>query len=118
MPSGVFFNQAAIQTAWSTFKTHQSQFLTDLGNLITDLTNMEADRDALYNLGAGDVSDWIQQFIQRARLGYQPRLSASGGPPAQIVQVQAPNPNVARDTTAAVQPPISATATGQICNLS
>lgn len=111
-------SQASIQSAWSTFKTHQSQFLTDLAAVINDLSNMEADRDALCQLGAGDVSDWIQQFIQTVRLGYQPRISAIGGQPAQIALVQAPNTSVPRDLIAAAQVPISATTTGQTCKLS
>jgi len=114
---GVILNSSAIATAWTTSKTHQSQLQTDIAAVITDLANLEADRDLFWSLGAGDVSDWLQKFISTLRLGYQPRLSASGGPSAQIVQLQAPNPNITRDTTAAVQPLISQTTSGQICGL-
>jgi len=117
MPGGIFNNQAAIQTLWPTAKSHLTQLQTDLAAVIADLALIEQDRDTFVSYGAGDVSDWVQQFVQRLRVGYQPRVSTSGITPVQIVLVQAANPNVPRDTTAEVQQPISATATGQYCSL-
>lgn len=112
-------NVAAIQAAWTTAKSHLSSFQTDLATLITDLANLEADRDALENLGAGDVADFLRIQIEEARVGFQPRISTGSGRalPAQVRLVQAPNPNVARDTGAVDTRPISSTATGQLANL-
>lgn len=113
-------NPAAVQAAWATAKSHLSTFQADLATLVTDLTNLEADRDALENLGASDVSDWLRIQIEQARVGYQPRVSTGGGRalPAQVRVVQAPNPSVARDTTPVDQRPITSTASGQFYNLS
>ena len=106
-------NVSAVQSAWTTAKAHLSTFQTDLATLITDLANLEADRDTLYQLGAGDVADWIATQIRQARMGYQPRISAGGGQPPQLPLVQAPNPNITRDTTAVDKRPVSSTPTGQ-----
>lgn len=112
-------NVTAVQNAWTTAKAHFSTFQTDLAALINDLANLEADRDTLYQLGAGDVADWLATQIVQARVGYQPRISAGGGAlPPQVRLLQAPNPSFARDTTAVDQRPVSSTATGQWANLS
>jgi hypothetical protein len=62
MPSNI----PAIQSAWTTAKSHLTSFQNDLATLITDLANLEADRDALENLGAGDVADWLRIRVEEA----------------------------------------------------
>lgn len=111
-------NISAVQTAWTQAKTDLATFQTTLATLIGNLAALEADRDTLYNLGAGDVADWLATQIRQGRVGYQPRISAGGGQAPQIPLLQAPNPNVARDTTAVDQRPVSSTATGAWANLS
>lgn len=110
--------QAAVQSAWGTAKSQLAQLQTDLATVATDLANLEASRDTLSNLGAADVSDWLRVAIQSARTGYQPRINLRGDAPVQVPLLQAVNPNVPRDPTAGAQAPISATATGQLYNLS
>lgn len=113
-------NVAAVQAAWTTAKGHLSTFQTDLATLLTDLQNLEADRDALENLGAGDVADWLRIQIESACVGNQPRVSAGAGRalPAQVRVCQAKNLNVARDLSIVDTRPVSSTATGAWANLS
>ena len=116
MPSNI----TAIQIACATAKAHLTGFQNDLATLITDLANLEADRDALENLGAGDVADWVRIQIEEARVGFQPRISTGSGRalPAQVRLVQAPNPAIARDLTPVDTRQVSSTSTGQAANLS
>lgn len=113
-------NVAAVQAAWTTAKGHLSSFTTDLATLLTDLQNLEADRDALENLGAADVADWLRIQIEGAAVGNQPRVSTGAGRalPAMVREVQAKNLNVARDTTTVDTRPVSSTPTGAWANLS
>jgi hypothetical protein len=111
-------NVTAVQTAWTTAKAQLAQLKTDLATVLTDLANLEASRDALYQLGAGDVADWLTTQIQQSVLGYQPRVSAGGGITPQVIAVRASDPTHARDLTTVDQRPISSTTTGQFANLS
>jgi hypothetical protein len=111
-------NVAAVQSAWTQAKADLSTFQTTLTTLISNLASLEADRDTLYSLGASDVADWLANQIRQARLGYQPRVSAGGGQPPQLVMVQAANPSIARDNTFADLRPVTSTATAQQCGLS
>ena len=77
--------------------------------LLADLANLEASRDTLYQLGAGDVADWLSIQIQQAVLGNQPRVSAGGGISPQIIAVRATDPTHSRDLTTVDQRPINST---------
>jgi len=114
MPQSV----AAVQAAWTTAKSQLAQFKTDMATVQTDLTNLEASRDTLYQLGAADVADWLATQIRQAVLGNQPRVSAGGGQPPQVVAVFAPDPTHARDLTNVDQRPITSTGTGAWAGLS
>jgi hypothetical protein len=92
-------------------------FKTNLAALITSLSTLEADRDLLYNLGAGDVADWLALNIEEGQVGWQPRVSSSGGVSPQVRLVQAPS-SAPRDLTTVDQRPISTTATGAWAGLS
>jgi hypothetical protein len=110
-------NVSAVISAWNQAKSDLATFKTTLATLITNLATLEADRDSLYALGAGDVADWLSTQIQQAQIGFQPRVSSGGGVAPQVVRVMAPAPG-ARDLSVTDQRPISSTQTGAWANLS
>lgn len=110
-------NIAAIQAAWTTAKAQLATAQADAATLATDLANLEASCDTLYNLGAGDVVDWLRQNIRQTRLGYQPRVSAGGNIAPQLLSIWAAQPG-ARDTSNVDARPITTTPTGQMAGLS
>lgn len=114
---GVYSNQAAIQTAWTTAKAKLATVQTDLAQLQTDLGAFEAACDTLYNLGASDVVDWLRTQARQSVLGWQPRVSTGGNTAPEIAAVWAPDTTKARDLRAVDQRPISSTTTGQFAQL-
>jgi hypothetical protein len=110
-------NATAVQNAWTTAKAHLTTFQNDLATLINDLTNLENDRDLLYQLGATDVADWLTTQIRQARVGYQPRISASGGIAPTVGNVFAPHQTAAVNTVSDTRP-VSSTATAKALGLS
>src|SRR5258708_39480342 len=91
-------NPVAVQAAWTTAKADLATAKAALATLQTNLGTLEADCDTLYNLGAGDVVDWLRTQIRQAVLGLQPRPSAAGGNTApQLLSVWAPDTNTPRD---------------------
>lgn len=107
-----------MQSSWTTAKEQLSQLKSDLTTVLADLANLEASRDALYQLGANDVADWLSIQIQQAVLGFQPRVCSGGGISPQVIGVHASDPTKARDLTAFDQRSVSSTPTGQWANLS
>ena len=69
-------DQAAILAAWTAAKTDLATAQATLATLQTNLGTLEADCDALYGLGAGDVVDWLRRNLVQTLLGYKPRVSA------------------------------------------
>jgi hypothetical protein len=111
-------NIAAIQAAWTTAKAQLATVQADAATLATDLASLEASCDALYNLGAGDVVDWLRRNAIQTRLGFQPRISLSGNTAQQLLSIWAPDPKTPRDTSSVDARPISSTSTGQLAGLS
>jgi len=113
-------NPNTVPGLWTTAKAHLATFQTDLSTVVNDLANLESDRDALENAGAADISDWLRVQVEAARAGFQPRVSTGSGRalPAQVRELQAPNPNVARDTTSVDTRPVTSTPSAQLLNLS
>lgn len=111
-------NIAAIQAAWTTAKAQLATVQADAATLATDLAALEASCDTLYNLGAGDVVDWLRQNARQTRLGYQPRPSSVGNTAPQLVSVWAPDTKTPRDTSGVDQRTISSTPTGLMAGLS
>jgi hypothetical protein len=109
---------AIISATWTTAKAQLATILADAATLATDLAALEASCDTLYSVGAGDIVDFLRQRVRQARLGYQPRPSISGNTAPGMVSVWAPDPKTPRDTTSVDARPITATATGQFCQLS
>ena len=110
-------NPVAVQTAWNQAKSDLATAKVTLATLQTNLNTLEADCDALYNLGVGDVCDWLRTQIRQAILGTQPRVSAGGNTAPQILAVWAAQPG-ARDLSSVDQRPITSTTSGQFYNLS
>ncbi|HKV25617.1 MAG TPA: hypothetical protein VJN93_13570 [Candidatus Acidoferrum sp.] len=110
-------NIAAIQSAWTTAKAQLATVQADLATLASDLASLEASCDTLYNLGAGDVVDWLRTNARQTRLGYRPRISSGGNTAPQMLSVWAPDTPAARDTTSVDSRPISSTPTGQLAQL-
>ena len=109
-------NIAAIQAAWTAAKAHLATVQADANTLAADLALLEADCDTLYNLGAGDVVDWLRQNAKQTRLGFQPRVSAGGNTAPQMLSIWAAQPG-ARDLSGNDPRPISSTPTGQMAQL-
>ena len=108
---------AAIQAAWTTAKVQLATVQGDANTLANDLAALEATCDTLYNLGAGDVVDWLRQNARQTRLGFQPRVSAGGNTAPHLLSIWAAQPG-ARDLSSVDQRPISSTSTGQMAQLS
>ena len=111
-------NAVAVQNAWTQAKADLATFQTTLSTLINNLSALEADRDLLYQLGATDVADWLTTQIRQARVGYQPRLSSSGGVAPTVLSVFAPHQTAAQNTAHLDTRTISSTATGKQLGLS
>jgi hypothetical protein len=111
-------SQAAIQAVWPTAKAHLATAQAALVAAQAALTTLEADCDALYAVGAGDVVDWLRKQLSQTLLGYQPRVSAGGNTAPQVLSVWAPDPKTPRDTSSVDARPITTTSTGQYAQLS
>jgi hypothetical protein len=114
MPQG---SPAAVQAAWTQAKADLATAKATLATLQTNLNTLESDCDTLYNLGVGDVVDWLRTQITQAISGTQPRVSAGGNAAPQIRAVWASQPG-ARDLSSVDQRPITSTTSGQFFNLS
>jgi hypothetical protein len=110
-------SQAAIQAAWAVAKPHLATAQATLATLQANLATLEGDCDALYNLGAGDVVDWLRRNLIQTLLGYLPRVSAGGNIAPQVLSVWAAQPG-ARDLSNVDGRPITTTSTGQYAQLS
>jgi hypothetical protein len=110
-------NKAAIVNAWTTAKAQLATVQGDANTIANDLAALEASCDTLDSLGAGDVADWLRQNARQTRLGYQPRISATGKSAAQLPSIWAAQPG-ARDLSSVDQRPITTTPTGQFAQLS
>jgi hypothetical protein len=113
MPQG---SPAAIQAAWTTAKAHLATVQANLATLQASLATLEGDCDTLYNLGVGDVVDWLRTNATQTLYGFQPRVSVGGNTAPQVLSVWAAQPG--RDLTAVDQRPISSTSSGKFFNLS
>jgi hypothetical protein len=110
-------SQAAIQAAWTTAKADLATAQAAILALQTPLATVEADCDALYALGAGDVVDWLRRNLIQTLLGYKPRVSAGGNRAPEVLAVWAAQPGT-RDLSNVDQRPITTTSTGQYAQLS
>jgi hypothetical protein len=110
-------SQAAISAAWTAAKPHLATAQATLATLQANLATLEGDCDALYNLGAGDVVDWLRRNLIQTLLGYLPRVSSGGNTAPQVLSVWAAQPG-ARDTSNVDGRPITSTSTGQYAQLS
>jgi hypothetical protein len=108
---------AAIQAAWTQAKADLATLQANLATVQTNLASLEADCDTLYNLGVGDVVDWLRTNAMQTLLGYQPRVSAGGNAAPQMRGVWAAQPG-ARDLSSVDKRPISSTTSGSAYSLS
>ena len=107
----------SIPSVWATAKADLATAQAALVTAQTALAALEADCDALYALGAGDVVDWLRTNVKQTLLGRQPRVSSGGNTAPQVLSVWAAQPG-ARDLTSVDQRPISSTSTGAANGLS
>jgi hypothetical protein len=117
-----------IQSAWTTYKSHEATLISDLQNLVnTDLTNIEKDRAALAAAGATDLVELIQRRISSLLADLLPAgtvvdpVSGNTVSPVMIFKVQAPaGAPVTLSVSGHVSapPPVTQTASGQLANLS
>jgi len=110
-------NIPAVQAAWTAAKAQLATVQADANTLAADLAALEASCDTLYNLGAGDVVDWLRQNARQTRVGFQPRVSTGGNTAPQLLSIWAAQPG-ARDLSGTDPRPISSTFTGQLAQLS
>jgi hypothetical protein len=106
-----------VQNAWITAKADLATAQAALLAAQTALNTLEADCDALYALGAGDVVDWLRTKVSQTLLGYQPRISVIGNIAPQCRAVWAAQPGT-RDQVANDRSLISSTTTGAANGLS
>ena len=109
-------NPVAVQNAWSAAKAHLATLQANLATIQANLATLEGDCDTLYNLGVGDVVDWLRTNAKQTRLGFQPRVSAGGNAAPPMLSIWAAQPG-ARDLSGNDPRPISSTPTGQMAQL-